>query len=261
MHQQEKNIKGFNLLELLVVLGIISIISALGYPNFSSWNKEREVRRAAEDIKALMKNIHTQTERGTFAYVQVLFVNDGNNLIVTSKGMTMQSLATKMNDMTDGWNANPNSRCNTSGTNYWDTDIAGDESEIGKLSYSITLDKVTTQFANGQGAVCFSRNGKFYDSSDLLAASGSTPYDFIYLCRRELVSCPVSYQNIEGEEVNNNNDDNDSDEAPSEPVDIATAVSVEGKPTDVNVKYLRAVKWGRFGNFSVSKWNGTSWVE
>ena len=120
---------------------------------------------------------------------------------------------------------------------------------------------MTTQFANGQGAVCFSRNGKFYDSSDLLAASGSTPYDFIYLCRRELVSCPVSYKTIEGEEENNNNDDNDSDEAPSEPVDIATAVSVEDKPTDVNVKYLRAVKWGRFGNFSVSKWNGTSWVE
>ena len=127
---------------MLVVLGIISIISALGYPNFLHGIK-REVR-AAEDIKALMKNIHTQTERGTFAYVQVLFVNDGNNLIVTSKGMTMQSLATKMNDMTDSWNANPNSRCNTSGTNYWDTDIAGDESEIGKLSYSITLDKVTT---------------------------------------------------------------------------------------------------------------------
>ena len=75
----------------------------------------------------------------------------------------------------------------------------------------------------------------------MLDASGSSPYDFIYLCRRELVSCPVSYKTIEGEEENNNNDDNDSDEARGA-VDIATAVSVEDKPTDVNVKYLRAVK-------------------
>ena len=51
MRAQEKNIRGFNLLELLVVIVIISIISAAAYPNFSSWRKEREVRTAATKIK------------------------------------------------------------------------------------------------------------------------------------------------------------------------------------------------------------------
>jgi len=41
---QAKNIKGFNLLELIVVLTIVGVISAVAYPNFSSWNKERKVR-------------------------------------------------------------------------------------------------------------------------------------------------------------------------------------------------------------------------
>ena len=99
MQQREKNNKGFNILELLVVLAIVGVISAVAYPNFSSWNKERKVRQSVARISTLIKNILIQTERGTFAYVQVLFDNsDSSNLVVTSKGMTMQSLATKINE-------------------------------------------------------------------------------------------------------------------------------------------------------------------
>ena len=39
MHQQAKNIKGFNILELLVVITIISVLSAAAYPNFNHWRK------------------------------------------------------------------------------------------------------------------------------------------------------------------------------------------------------------------------------
>ncbi len=75
MQVQAKNIKGFNILELLVVMAIIAVVSATAYPQFNTWNKEREVRRAVEEIKSLMKNIFTQTERGTFGFVQVHFEN------------------------------------------------------------------------------------------------------------------------------------------------------------------------------------------
>ena len=59
-------------------------MSAVAYPNFSSWTKERKVRQASERIQSLMKNILIQTERATFAYVQVLFENNDFNLVVTS---------------------------------------------------------------------------------------------------------------------------------------------------------------------------------
>ena len=119
MRAQAKNIKGFNILELLVVMAIIAVVSATAYPQFNTWNKEREVRRAVEEIKSLMKNIFTQTERGTFGFVQVQFENTSEGLVVTSKGMTMQSLATKMNNGSDAWNNTPPSprdRCKTKQT-------------------------------------------------------------------------------------------------------------------------------------------------
>ena len=53
MQQQEKNIKGFNILELLVVLAIVGIISAVAYPGFSSWTKERKLNQAVERLSLI----------------------------------------------------------------------------------------------------------------------------------------------------------------------------------------------------------------
>ena len=263
MRVQAKNIKGFNILELLVVMAIIAVVSATAYPQFNSWNKEREVRRAVEEIKSLMKNIFTQTERGTFGFVQVHFENTDEGLVVTSKGMTMQSLATKMNNGSDAWNNTPPSprdRCKTEQTTppYWDTDMDNNATDdegnrlfaegfgekLKAAAYSLTLKDVIVAFpgtGEGSGAVCFARNGRFYEGNDLLlkpvddANSYPQPYNFVYICRVELQSCPIN---------------------PGETTD-----GYEKNPSDTKVKHLRSVKWGRYGNFSTGKWDGGAWVE
>ena len=84
MQALEKKVKGFSLLELLVVIAIIGVMSGLGYPGISKWVKERQFRQDVERLQAIIKNTHVQTERGTFAYVQVLFDNSGENLVVTA---------------------------------------------------------------------------------------------------------------------------------------------------------------------------------
>ena len=62
MHQQAKNIKGFNILELIVVIAIIGILSAATFPNITSWISERDVRSSADKIKTVMQKYQTIQE-------------------------------------------------------------------------------------------------------------------------------------------------------------------------------------------------------
>ena len=70
MQVPEEKIKGFSILELIVVVVIIGIVSAIGYPNFTEWRKDREVRAAAVDIRSLIEGINAQVQRGQYVFVQ-----------------------------------------------------------------------------------------------------------------------------------------------------------------------------------------------
>ena len=248
-----KNIKGFSLFELLVVLAIIGVMSGVAYPNFSKWNKERKVRQDIEKISSLVKNIHVQTEKGTFAYVQVRFTNSADSLRVESKGMTMDTLATKINDGSDIWNTDITSRCDVLDNTYWDTDTADATDDIRGVVYNMTFNSVTANLsagaaAGGDGtsatvgsatssAVCFSRGGKFYEANGEILGPDNAPFGFIYLCRRISSghTCPVSY----GGDVN-----------------------IKEEPSG-EFEYLSSLEWSRYGNFSRSKWDSKNnrWFE
>ena len=122
MRALEKNIKGFNIIELLIVIVIISVVSAAAYPNFSSWRKERELRGAAEEIKNLFTNISSQVQRGLYEFVQVDIIEETKEdatttLTITSKGMRMDTLMATARETTD-WTTDMKIRCNH--TQTWD---------------------------------------------------------------------------------------------------------------------------------------------
>ena len=247
---QVKNNKGFNLLELIVVIAIVGFISAISYPNFSSWNKERKIRAAVKEVAAMVRNAIVQTERGTFAYVQVLFSNTADTLRIESRGMTMASLITRMNNGDSAWNRFPETRCDTdegnigpnNNDNYWDTDNSSTSNEIKNAVYTLELEDVTTNFFGERAAaICFAKNGKFYEGSDALVFDATTgvPYNFINICRRsdETPICGIGFPaTIDG------------DLCPDKPR------KPNGEPIPDGEITLSRVHWNRYGNVVTSKY-------
>ena len=80
MLAQEKNIKGFNVLEVIVVLAIVGLISAVAYPKITHWNAQRQVYSAASKIKTLFTNINAQVQRGLYGFVQIYVKKNKDSL-------------------------------------------------------------------------------------------------------------------------------------------------------------------------------------
>ena len=136
--KRNREVKGFTLLELLVVLLIVALISAVGYPNFLSWSKDREVRQASEKLANSITSINTQTQRGTYPFTQLLIVPS------TSKGKNKKSFS-------DLVNAGTAVTCDTTSSAFWD-------------NHQIKIDDIKEVYVHfdNVSAICFSKNADYY---------------------------------------------------------------------------------------------------
>ena len=238
MRVQDEKIKGFNVLELIIVIAIIGVLSAVAYPNFSEWRKDRETRSAVVKIKSLIEGINAQVQRGQYAFVQV-DVEEDDVLIVTSKGMKPKTLATLLNNGKSGWWVKPNERCNTVDKAYWDEDPDPDRNQIIDLDKievrQIVLDNVATTWRDKVGAVCFGKNDQWYSGNgELVSSSGDDVIvdSYLFICNRSNTRSQCDIDNVTGE------------------------------PTTEH-DHLYVIEWSRFGNIKLEKWNkrDAEWIE
>ena len=241
MRVQDEKIKGFNVLELIIVIAIIGVLSAVAYPNFSEWRKDRETRSAVVKIKSLIEGINAQVQRGQYAFVQVDVEEDkeDDGLIVTSKGMKPKTLATLLNNGESGWWVKPNERCNTVDKAYWDEDPDPDRNQIIDLDKievrQIVLDNVATTWRDKIGAVCFGKNDQWYSGNgELVSSSGDDVIvdSYLFICNRSNTRSQCDIDNVTGE------------------------------PTTEH-DHLYVIEWSRFGNIKLEKWNkrDAEWIE
>ena len=242
MRVQDEKIKGFNVLELLIVIAIIGVLSAVAYPNFSEWRKDRETRSAVVKIKSLIEGINAQVQRGQYAFVQV-DVEEDDGLIVTSKGMKPKTLATLLNNGESGWWVMPNERCKivdkAVDEAYWDEDPDPDRNQIIDLDKievrQIVLDNVATTWRDDVGAVCFGKNDQWYSGNgELVSSSGDDVIvdSYLFICNRSNTRSQCDIDNVTGE------------------------------PTTEH-DHLYVIEWSRFGNIKLEKWNkrDAEWIE
>ena len=242
MRVQDEKIKGFNVLELLIVIAIIGVLSAVAYPNFSDWRKDRETRNSVVKIKSLIEGINAQVQRGQYAFVQV-DVEEDDVLIVTSKGMKPKTLATLLNNGESGWWVKPNERCNivdkAVDEAYWDEDPDPDRNQIIDLDKievrQIVLDNVATTWRDEIGAVCFGKNDQWYSGNgELVSSSGDDVIvdSYLFICNRSNTRSQCDIDNVTGE------------------------------PTTEH-DHLYVIEWSRFGNIKLEKWNkrDAEWIE
>jgi len=235
--QQDQDIKGFTILELLVVIAIIAIISAVAFPSFSKWSTERKVRTATEKVASMISNIATQTQRGNLAYSQlmVLAVPQQSSIFVT-KGMGDKNFKDKLEK--------GQINCPVSPTGYWD-DFGKPTKNIQGLNFSeyyeffnpedkvIGESKIAVHFSL-PSAICFGKGGNYYKATNALSKvsntnvviEGNSTPNYIIIC---------TYKNAQ----------KNGNKCPT-----------RGKALE---KPAYLVKWSRFGNVSKFKWSGSDW--
>ena len=67
-----KKIRGFTLLELLVVLAVMGVFTAIAYPNISSWITDREVKKEVYETVAFIKERKAEVTSGKYGMTQIV---------------------------------------------------------------------------------------------------------------------------------------------------------------------------------------------
>ena len=207
-----KNNKGFTTLEVIVVLCIVGIISAISYPALDSWNKGREVKADMLKAVGIFDNINSQVQRGLYSFVQVLIISSENKLEIISRGMSADTLGDQISN--DNFRV-PANRCDPDNDDIWDDDgRTTQRPEVGRVEFK----NITTDFT-GNEAVCFSKDGRWYSTSD----------HFVGINSLEL--------NGEGGFCDDHLD----------PEDV--------KAVEIGPQCEYRIAWSRFGNIKLEKWN------
>ena len=244
MRVQEKNNKGFNILEIVVVLALVAIITGIAIPNFSSWNKERKTKSAAQKMATLISNITSQVQRGKYGFVQfrvedsTLGTADQVYVIVTTNGMKMNTLMSMVNDGDHVWNSDTGNTtwCDINNNTYWN-DIGSANSDVPEVGYSRFKD-IAVNFKRTVGAVCFSTEGTWYSGAGSFVSGADADISVdpvMFVCRRRNIDTVCEISETDG---------------------IPTVDTIK------NNEPIFAINWTRFGNVTLEKWSSkkNEWI-
>ena len=236
MHSTPKKVKGFTILEVIIVLSLVGIISAIGIPNFNSWNKDRVVRAEAERVRDIVTSITSQVQRGLYGFGQFQVDVTGANVSFSTNGMLMANISTRV--FRDGTDVCPSGDL---AEDYWDH--FGTDRQNAEVRFYQT-DEIKVDITNG--VVCFSKDGSLF-SGGLDFGDNAEVVETIFICSRNTETC----EDPEGEDI----ELTETEEGGAQPEEAD-----DDDDDDDDIIYV--VSWSRFGNVKLEKWNSNSsqWI-
>ena len=231
MQMQQKKIKGFTLLELMVVIIIIGLISAIGFLPFQSWRSDRLARAGAVSVSSVIQDIYSQVQRGhySFSMFRVHSVTKSNETtwFISSYGMETENFTTLVRNKYNGTTLAEfhvfEKRCKTDllfdSVNMWDDQgypiSSGDKASKKLTVSSYEIDDKLSIGVSGidepvEGTVCFSKDGSYYSAGGMFLSNAfgggdsaivggeSSIIEEMYVCTAEsgADSCSSSSENF-----------------------------------------------------------------
>ena len=247
MQMQQKKIKGFTLLELMVVILIIGTVSTLGFTPFQKWRSDRMVRAGAVKVSSIIQDIYSQVQRGHYSFAQFRIhpvTDDGKKTwFISSYGMETENFTILVRNKYDASNNKTEfhkfeTRCKSDlkweGNIMWDDQgypITSSDEKSKKLT--VTSHEIEDKLSIGvpgndsleESTVCFSKDGSYY------AADGM----FLDLCGEDEDGCE-----------------------PSAIEELYICQAEDGASTcnlTTGQDNFYSIKWSRFGNIEMQKLN------
>ena len=78
---RRQNCRGFTLMEIMTVIAVVGILSAIAIPNFFAWRESAKLRGATQDLMSDLSMARMHAIK-TGEVVKVLFANDGYTIFI-----------------------------------------------------------------------------------------------------------------------------------------------------------------------------------
>ena len=134
-----KKIRGFTILELLVVLAVMGVFTAIAYPNISSWITDREVKKEVYETVAFIKERKAEVTSGKYGMTQIVLKP---NLEVYT--MSPQNFFNTYQNISSSSSYKTNKQCNYA----WRQSGFSRNSSLETLSFPINVSEVQV-YPNG----------------------------------------------------------------------------------------------------------------
>ena len=134
-----KKIRGFTILELLVVLVVMGVFTAIAYPNISSWITDREVKKEVYETVTFIKERKAEVTSGKYGMTQIVLKP---NLEVYT--MSPQNFFNTYQNISSSSSYKTNKQCNYA----WRQSGFSRNSSLETLSFPINVSEVQV-YPNG----------------------------------------------------------------------------------------------------------------